>query len=131
MTRRFISLIALVVPDYDAAIAFYVDKLGFELIEDSIQSPEKRWVVVSPPGAETRILLAKGANETQRKSIGNQTGGRVFLFLSTEDFAGDYARMVQAGVTFLEEPRHEVYGRVVVFQDPFGNKWDLLEHLAQ
>ena len=128
---RFLSLVAVVVPDYDEAIEFYVNRLGFRLVEDSVQTPEKRWVVVAPSGAaETHLLLAKAANPQQVQSIGNQTGGRVFLFLKSDQFDADYAAFRAAGIKFLEAPRQEPYGRVVVFQDPFGNKWDLLENVA-
>lgn len=122
-----ISFVALVVPDYDLAIDFYVNKLGFELIEDTPQG-DKRWVVVAPPGAnETRLLLARAVNDDQTASIGNQAGGRVFLFLNTDNFDDDVAKMRAAGVHFEEEPRSEVYGKVVVWRDPFGNRWDLLQ----
>lgn len=125
---RFINAVSLVVNDYDEAIAFYVDKLDFELIEDTRLSDEKRWVLIAPRGArETRILLAKAANAEQTKSVGNQTGGRVFLFLQTDDFWSDYRRMQDKGVQFCETPREESYGTVVVFQDLYGNKWDLLQ----
>ena len=125
--KQHLSAIALVVPDYDAAIAFYVGVLGFDLIEDTPRSPTKRWVLVAPPGGQTRLLLAKAASEAQRAVIGQQTGGRVFLFLSTDDFDRDYALMRQKGVVFEETPRDESYGRVAVFVDPFGNRWDLIE----
>ncbi len=125
---QFISAIALVVPEYDAALDFYVGRLGFILIEDTPQANGKRWVVVSPPGAaESRLLLARAATPEQDAAIGNQTGGRVFLFLSTDDFDRDYAAMTAQGVSFLEAPRTETYGKVAVFEDPFGNKWDLIE----
>lgn len=118
---------ALVVPDYDLAIDFYVHKLGFDLIEDTPKDG-KRWVVVAPPGAtETRLLLAKAVTPAQQSAIGNQTGGRVFLFLNTDSFQEDVARMRAIGVHFEEEPRLESYGKVVVWQDPFGNRWDLLQ----
>ncbi|MGZ9811994.1 VOC family protein [Pseudoroseicyclus sp. H15] len=121
-----LGLVALVVPDYDRAIAHYCGDLGFELLEDTPQ-PGKRWVVVRPKGGETGLLLAEAKGAEQEAAIGNQSGGRVFLFLETEDFAADHARMQAAGVTFLEEPRHEPYGTVAVFRDAFGNKWDLLQ----
>ena len=111
-----IAAIALLVPDYDAGIAFYVDELGFDLLEDTVLSETKRWVRVGPKGAETALLLAKADSLEQVVAIGNQTGGRVGFFLHTDDFARDYAAMKTAGVTFLEEPRHEIYGSVVVFQ---------------
>lgn len=121
--------LALVVPDYDAAIDFYVGKLGFRLIEDVPQGPDKRWVTVAPPGATSgaMLLLARAASGSQRAAIGNQSGGRVFLFLETDDFARDHAAMLAAGVTFEEAPRQEPYGRVAVWRDPFGNRWDLLQ----
>lgn len=125
---KFISAVTLVVPDYDAAIAFYVGQLGFDLIEDTRISDQKRWVLVAPPGAsECRLLLARAATPTQAKAIGAQTGGRVGFFLTTDDFDRDFARMTAAGISFLEHPRTEIYGKVVVFCDPFGNKWDLLQ----
>lgn len=127
MTARRIALFTLVVDDYDAAIAFYVGTLGFELREDAPRGEGKRWVVVAPPGAETGVLLAQAANDTQRARIGDQTGGRVGFFLHTDDFRRDHAAMTAAGVRFLETPRVEDYGTVAVFQDPYGNKWDLLE----
>ncbi|MDQ0466874.1 putative enzyme related to lactoylglutathione lyase [Caulobacter ginsengisoli] len=125
---RHLNLISLLVADYDGAIAFYRDALGFTLIEDNDMGGGKRWVVVAPrPDAETRILLAKAANPEQAARIGEQTGGRVFLFLHTDDFAADHARMTAAGVKFLEAPRHEPYGTVAVFEDLCGNRWDLLQ----
>lgn len=129
--RQFISLIALVVAAYDEALAFYVGKLGFSLIEDTDMGMGKRWVVVSPPGAtETRLLLARAADETQRTAIGAQGGGRVFLFLTTDDFDRDHARYAAAGVRFLEAPRREAYGTVAVFEDLHGNRWDLIQPKA-
>jgi len=125
-----IAIFTIVVPDYDDGIAFYVDKLGFELLEDTPRGPGKRWVRVAPAGAETAILLAKADGPAQDAAIGNQTGGRVGFFLHTDDFARDYAAMKAAGVVFKEDPRHEVYGSVVVFQDPWGNLWDLIEPKA-
>lgn len=126
--KQVIGALALVVPDYDLAIAFYTQKLGFDLIENTRLSDGKRWVLVAPRGStETRLLLALAANDDQRAAIGNQTGGREFLFLETDDFDRDHQAMLAAGVTFLEEPRVEPYGKVAVFQDPFGNKWDLIE----
>lgn len=125
---QFISAVSVVVPDYDEAIDFYVDKLGFDLIEDTDMGNGKRWVLVAPQGSkEARLLLAKASGAEQQKAIGNQTGGRVFLFLQTDDFTRDHGTMTKAGVRFLEEPRHETYGTVAVFEDPFGNKWDLLQ----
>ncbi len=127
--RQHIGALALVVPDYDAAIDFYVGKLGFELLEDLRLTPEKRWVTVAPPGglAGSRLVLAQAVGPQQQAAIGNQTGGRVFLFLHTDNFSRDHARMLAAGVVFEEAPRHEPYGLVAVWQDPFGNRWDLLE----
>ncbi|OSQ45656.1 VOC family protein [Thalassospira alkalitolerans] len=123
-----IGLVTLVVTDYDDAIDFYVNKVGFDLIEDSDMGDGKRWVVISPKGAvETRLLLAKASGEPQTSAIGNQTGGRVGFFLNTDDLARDHRRMKTAGVVFLEEPRYEPYGIVAVFADLYGNKWDLLE----
>lgn len=125
----FVSLVALLVDDYDEAIRFYVDAVGFELVEDTEQGA-KRWVVVRPPGAEspsTGLLLARAVNDDQRPRVGDQTGGRVFLFLETADFDSSYARMVAGGVEFLEVPRHEPYGTVAVWQDLYGNRWDLLQ----
>ena len=121
-----IGLLTLVVPDYDAAITHYCGDLGFELVADEPQE-DKRWVVVRPRGGETGLLLAQARGPEQTAAIGNQSGGRVFLFLETEDFAGDHARMLANGVTFMEEPRHEPYGTVAVFRDAFGNLWDLLK----
>lgn len=124
-----ISALALVVPDYDAGIAFYVGRLGFRLAED-IDQGRKRWVTVEPPGGGTRLLLARADTPLQARAIGNQAGGRVFLFLETDDFARDHAAMLAAGVTFEEPPRHEAYGTVAVWRDPFGNRWDLIQPRA-
>ncbi|MEZ5680477.1 MAG: VOC family protein [Erythrobacter sp.] len=118
---------ALVVPDYDEAIAFFRGALGFALEEDSDQGGGKRWVVMSGPRGG-KLLLARAVNEEQRAAIGNQTGGRVGWFLETEDFAADHARMVEWGVEFTDGPRDEPYGTVAVFNDPWGNRWDLIEH---
>ncbi len=126
MSAETLATVTLVVPDYDAGIAYYVDQLGFELIDDVALGDGKRWVVVGPAGG-ARLLLAKAANDAQTAAIGNQTGGRVAFFLETDNFAGTHARFMAAGVEFLEEPRHEAYGTVAVFSDPFGNRWDLLE----
>ena len=122
-----IGAFALVVDDYDRAIAYYTGMLGFELREDSPRENGKRWVLVAPKGAQTAILLAKAANEAQQACIGNQTGGRVGHFLHTDDFARDHALFLARGVQFLEQPRHEPYGSVAVFEDLYGNRWDLLE----
>ena len=126
-----LELFTIVVEDYDPAIRFFVDVLGFDLVEDTPQSPTKRWVRVAPPGSrETRLLLAKAATPEQQARIGDQTGGRVFLFLHTDNFERDYQSMRTKGVHFTEQPRHEVYGTVVVFTYPFGNKWDLVQPSA-
>lgn len=119
--------VALVVPDYDTAIAFYTGPLDFDLVQDTDLGKDKRWVLVRPKGGDTALLLARAINDDQRAAIGNQTGGRVGFFLQTGDFAADHARMTAAGVTFEEPPRHEPYGTVAVFRDPFGNRWDLLQ----
>ncbi|WP_309645202.1 VOC family protein [Phenylobacterium sp.] len=121
-----ISLVALVVAHYDEAIAYYVDKLGFALTSDLPQG-DKRWVVVTPPGSSCGLLLARAATDAQAARIGDQTGGRVGLFLTTDDFARDHAKMTAAGVRFLEPPRQEPYATVAVFQDLYGNRWDLLQ----
>lgn len=126
MSQRIAS-ITLVVADYDAAIAFYTQALGFELLEDSPRENGKRWVRVAPAGAETALLLAKADGAQQNARVGNQTGGRVGLFLHTDNFARDHAAMIANGVQFLEDPRSEAYGTVAVFQDLYGNRWDLLE----
>jgi catechol 2,3-dioxygenase-like lactoylglutathione lyase family enzyme len=122
-----IATVALVVRDYDEAIGFYVEKLGFELIADTPLGAGKRWVLVSPQGGDARLLLAQAGDEEEASRIGNQTGGRVGFFLETEDFAGDFARFTANGVKFLEAPRHEPYGSVAVFEDLYGNKWDLIQ----
>jgi len=126
--KQHVAHIALVVEDYDDAIDFYTQKIGFELIEDTKLSEEKRWVLVKPKGAtETAILLAKAANTEQKSRIGNQTGGRVFMFLYSDNFWRDYHLMVEKGVKFVREPKEEVYATVAVFADLYGNQWDLLE----
>jgi predicted enzyme related to lactoylglutathione lyase len=122
-----LTLTALLVRDYDEAIAFYVDAVGFDLVENTDQGGGKRWVVVRPKGAPVGLLLARAANEQQLAQVGCQAGGRVFLFLQTDDFAGDHARMTAAGVSFLEAPRYEPYGTVAVFEDLYGNRFDLIE----
>ena len=123
-----LSLTAILVDDYDEAIGFYVERLGFDLIEDSALGPDKRWVVVAPHGAAGGgLLLAKAADERQRARIGDQTGGRVFLFLETDDFQRDHAAYRARGVRFVEAPRREAYGVVAVFEDLYGNRWDLIE----
>jgi len=126
MTSR-IATIALVVADYDEAIAFYCGKLGFALLDNTDMGGGKRWVLVGPPGGGARLLLARAEGEAQRAAIGNQTGGRVGFFLETDDFARDFAAFTASGVHFLEAPRHETYGSVAVFEDGYGNKWDLIE----
>lgn len=128
--RRMIASIALVVADYDDAIAFYVGRLGFDLIEDTPLGDGKRWVRVKPAGGGTALLLARADGPTQTAHVGDQTGGRVFLFLETDDFARDHALYTARGVRFLEVPRHEPYGSVAVFEDLYGNKWDLIEPKA-
>ncbi|MBZ9606576.1 VOC family protein [Clostridium estertheticum] len=124
-----IIYIALVVKDYDEAIDFYTKKLNFTLIEDTYQpEQDKRWVVVSPPGSiGTTILLAKASKSEQDSFVGNQTGGRVFLFLNTDDFWRDYNEMISRGIEFVREPKDQSYGMVAVFKDLYGNLWDLLE----
>ncbi|MFD3334528.1 VOC family protein [Streptomyces sp. NPDC058700] len=129
-----IALVTLVVRDYDEAVAFFTDALGFDLVEDTDRGDGTRWVVVRPRGAagvgglgNAGLLLARAKNATEEAAVGNQTGGRVGFFLHTEDFARDHARMASAGVTFLEAPRHEPYGSVAVFEDLYGNRWDLLQ----
>lgn len=124
---QFLALATLVVADYDAAIDFYVGKLGFSLTRDDDMGEGKRWVVVTPPGSQGGLLLAKAANAGQAARIGDQTGGRVGFFLNTDDFDADHARMLAAGVTFLEAPRREPYATVAVFEDLYGNRWDLLQ----
>ncbi|HEX6624369.1 MAG TPA: VOC family protein [Pyrinomonadaceae bacterium] len=124
--------IALVVDDYDEAIEFYTEKLDFVLVEDTAQSETKRWVLVAPRGAGgCCLLLAKGVGEEQRSRVGNQTGGRVFLFLKTDDFWRDYENMQARGVNFVREPKKEEYGTVAVFADLYGNLWDLIEYEGQ
>ena len=131
---QFISAVTLLVDDYDRAIDFYVNALGFTLVEDTKLSDTKRWVLVAPSQADaqsTSILIAKADTDAQIASIGQQTGGRVSFFLRTDQFDQDYSAMLEKGVRFLEEPRDEVYAKVVVFEDPFGNKWDLLQPKAR
>ena len=126
--KQKIGSVALVVRDYDEAIAFYTQKLRFDLLEDTDLGACKRWVRVSPPGAqETSLLLAKATSPEQENAIGNQGGGRVFLFLHSDDFWRDYREMGSKGVRFLENPRVELYGTVAVFEDLYGNKWDLIQ----
>jgi catechol 2,3-dioxygenase-like lactoylglutathione lyase family enzyme len=124
-----LGLVTIVVREYDEAIEFFVGGLGFDLVEDRADGT-KRWVVVRPPGAQTGILLARGEGDEQRLVIGRQTAGRVALFLEVDDFAAAHQRMSRAGVHFLEDPRHEPYGIVAVFEDLCGNRWDLIERAA-
>jgi catechol 2,3-dioxygenase-like lactoylglutathione lyase family enzyme len=128
MTQH-LALISLLVRDYDEALAFYVDKLGFQLVEDTFQPAQnKRWVVVAPPGAvESRVLLARATTPEQQAHIGNQTGGRVFLFLHTTDFWGTYQAYIERGVEFIRPPSKEPYVTVAVFKDLYGNLWDLVK----
>ena len=126
--QQGLHAVTLVVPDYDDAIAFYTKTLRFRLTQDIDLGEGKRWVLVAPPGSEgAALLLAKADGDSQRAAIGNQTGGRVGFFLRTDDFARDHADMLANGVRFEEEPRHEPYGIVAVWQDPFGNRWDLIQ----
>lgn len=128
--QQAIIHIALVVRDYDEALAFYTSKLGFHVIEDKYQPEQnKRWVVISPPGTSgTSLLLARASKPEQEAFIGNQAGGRVFLFLQTDDFWRDYDRMVDEGIHFVRPPSEEPYGMVAVFEDLYGNRWDLLQY---
>jgi catechol 2,3-dioxygenase-like lactoylglutathione lyase family enzyme len=126
--KQRIAHIALLVKDYDEAIAFYTKKLNFSLLEDTVLSEDKRWVIISPQGTnECSLLLAKAANSEQVASIGNQSGGRVFLFLFTDDFWRDYHQMLENGIHFVRPPEEQVYGTVAVFEDLYGNLWDLLQ----
>jgi catechol 2,3-dioxygenase-like lactoylglutathione lyase family enzyme len=126
--KQHIAHITLLVDDYDDAIKFYTEKLNFDLIEDSVLTEAKRWVLVRPKGAnECCLLLAKAVGDEQKSRIGNQTGGRVFLFLYTDDFWRDYKTMLDKGINFIREPKVEEYGTVAVFEDLYGNLWDLLE----
>lgn len=126
MSGAWISALALIVPDYDQGIAFYRDVMGFRLIEDLDQG-RKRWVTMEPPGGGVRIVIARAEGDRQTAAIGNQAGGRVWLFLQTDDFWRDHERMIAAGVFFEEEPRIESYGTVAVWRDPWGNRWDMIE----
>lgn len=124
--------IALVVDDYDVALDFYIKKLKFDLIEDTKMSPSKRWVVICPPGGEgCRILLARAVGDEQISRIGNQTGGRVFLFMHTDDLDSDYQNLQQQGVTIVRPPSEEAYGKVLVFADLYGNLWDLIQPISK
>ena len=127
--KQSIVHVALVVCDYDEALDFYTKKLRFTLVEDTYQAEQdKRWVVVAPPGSDgTTLLLARASNPEQEKAIGNQTGGRVFLFLNTDDFWRDYNEMTARGIHFVRAPKEEAYGTVAVFEDLYGNLWDLLQ----
>ena len=123
-----LSAVAILVPDYEAGLAFFVGVLGFGVIEDIDQGGGKRWLLVAPDrAAPTRLLLARAATDRQVAAVGDQSGGRVFLFLETDDFARDHARLSAAGIVFEEAPRRESYGTVAVFRDPFGNRWDLIQ----
>jgi len=125
--RQYIASVALAVRDYDEAITYYTTKLDFVIAEDRVEG-DKRWVLLSPPGAtETRVRLAKATTPEQLARVGDHTGGRVFLFLHTDDLMRDYAAMKARGVTFTEEPRHEAFGLGVIFQDLYGNKWELVQ----
>ena len=123
-----LGMITIVVDNYDTAISHYVDDLGFELIEETVLTPEKRWVVVAPSHEGAKILLAKAVNESQKAAIGNSTGGRVAFFMYTNNFNETYKAYSSRGIEFIESPRQEAYGQVVVFKDKYGNKWDLIEH---
>ena len=127
MSVNTLGMIAIVVDEYDQAISHYVNDLGFELIEDKEMTPEKRWVVVAPSSDGARILLAKAATEAQKTAIGNSTGGRVAFFMYTTNFNETYNAYKSRGIEFIESPRQEAYGQVVVFKDKYGNKWDLIE----
>jgi catechol 2,3-dioxygenase-like lactoylglutathione lyase family enzyme len=130
LTQRIVAF-ALLVRDYDEAIAYFVERLGFRLLEDERRTAEKRWVRIAPPGAdETGLLLARAATPAQQAAVGNQSGGRVLFLLHTDDFDRDYSAMKSKGIEFTEEPRNESYGRVVVFKDLYGNKWDLIQPLS-
>src|SRR5687767_10071231 len=125
--RQTIGCVALLVHDYDEAVVYFRDCLGFDLVEDTDLGGGKRWVVVAPPGGGTALLLARAATPEQAARVGDQTGGRVFLFLRTDDFQRDYHAFRARGVAFTEEPRRESYGTVAVFTDLYGNRWDLIE----
>ena len=126
MTQR-LAAVTLLVPDYDAALAWFCGALGFARLEDTPQGEGRRWVVVAPPGGGAAVVLARPGDDRQRARVGDQTGGRVGYFLRTDDFAGDHAAMLARGVRFLEPPRQEPYGIVAVFVDPWGGKWDLIQ----
>jgi len=122
-----LAAVTVLVPDYDEAIAWFTGALGFAIVEDTAMGPGKRWVLVEPPGGGSRVLIARASDDPQRAAIGRQAGGRVGFFLHTDDFARDHARMIAAGTHFREAPRHEAYGIVAVFEDPWGNPWDLIQ----
>lgn len=125
--KQFITHLALLVRDYDDAIAFYTQKLSFRLLEDTVLSESKRWVIVAPPGTgQCSLLLAKAVGPEQQNAVGNQTAGRVFLFLHTDDFCRDYQSMLDKGIRFVRLPSKEAYGTVAVFEDLYGNLWDLI-----
>ena len=126
-----LGMIAIVVDEYDAAISHYVNDLGFTLIEDKEMTPEKRWVVVAPSNNGAKILLARAVTDQQRAAIGNSTGGRVGFFMYTTKFTETYENYKARGIEFVEQPRQEIYGQVVVFKDRYGNKWDLIESKAK
>jgi len=126
--KQHLGAVSLLVRDYDEAVAWFTGVLGFTLVEDTDLGAGKRWVLVAPPGsAGCRLLLAKAKNARESTAVGNQSGGRVFLFLHTDDFARDHVAFIARGVKFLEEPRREAYGTVAVFEDLYGNRWDLIE----
>jgi catechol 2,3-dioxygenase-like lactoylglutathione lyase family enzyme len=127
MSKQTLAHIAIVVDDYDKAIRFYAEKLKFKLVEDTKLSETKRWVLVSPSGGGCNLLLAKAASEEQHTRVGNQTGGRVFLFLYTDDFNSDYQNLIANDIKIVREPSVDEYGTVAVFADIFGNLWDLIE----
>ena len=130
--NQHLALISLLIDDYDEAIAFYVGKLNFTLVEDTVMSETKRWVVIAPPGnSATSLLLAKAANEEQKSRVGNQTGGRVFLFLHTDNFERDFEYMKEQGIEFVRGPVQEPYGMVAVFKDLYGNLWDFIQPTGQ
>ena len=129
MSLACISAVALIVPDYDQGINFCRDVMGFRLVED-IDQGRKRWVTMEPPGGGARLVIARAEGETEVAAIGNQAGGRVWLFLQTDDFWRDHAKMTAAGVLFEEEPRVETYGTVAVWRDPWGNRWDMIEPVS-
>lgn len=124
-----LSSFSFIVPDYDAGIAFFCEVLGFDLIADILQG-HKRWVEVRAPDAMNTVILARAENEIQKKAIGNQGAGRVWLFLETDDFARNHKHLLACGILFEEEPRNEIYGQVAVFRDPFGNRWDLIQKVS-